>query len=249
LLVGCTGCNVVFPLEPPRDAASDALTGHDEDRDGIDDGIDPCPHLASANLGDTDGDGIGDDCDPYPNLLGDERYFYSFVDGIRDLDVAASFHQVDDAIELVEANQQLQSLYLPIPDADDVELELGYQLLAPMPDGAYHEVGVFAVGHGVNDLATQGDVCYGGYDAEPYLDVQESGTGVAMRYVMMAPTFDVPATVHMRRTPEQVRCSLVIPGGQSDGTIVPQISQPGRTGIAVGFARARLLYLWVFVHH
>jgi len=45
----------------------DAVTGHDEDGDGVPDIIDVCPHLPDPDQLDSDGDGIGDACDPEPN--------------------------------------------------------------------------------------------------------------------------------------------------------------------------------------
>jgi len=248
LVVLLAGCNVVFPLEPPtHDASADVLTGHDEDGDGIADEIDPCPHLASGDHDDSDGDGIGNACDPYPTVGGDEWHFYSFVDGIGDLVLSGSIVQVEDAVELGDVSQQVQFLYLPIPDADDVEIELGYQILAPMEDGAYHEVGVFAVAQ-ENDPATQGDVCFGGYDGSPYQELQEFPTNVDIKHPLTATTFDVPSTLHMRRTPRNMNCSLIVPNAQANGELMPQLTKPGRTGVSVGFARARLRYLWVVVH-
>jgi hypothetical protein len=41
--------------------------GHDEDRDGIDDACDGCPHLADAQQLDTDRDRVNDACDPNPS--------------------------------------------------------------------------------------------------------------------------------------------------------------------------------------
>ena len=40
--------------------------GHDEDRDGIDDACDGCPHIPDPEQIDSDGDGVDDVCDPNP---------------------------------------------------------------------------------------------------------------------------------------------------------------------------------------
>lgn len=48
----------------PRD--SGIVCGHDEDGDGQDDCLDPCPHVFDVVNPDSDGDGVGDDCDPRP---------------------------------------------------------------------------------------------------------------------------------------------------------------------------------------
>jgi hypothetical protein len=45
----------------------DAITGHDEDGDGIPDALDNCPHVANPDQTDRDGDGVGDACDPNPD--------------------------------------------------------------------------------------------------------------------------------------------------------------------------------------
>lgn len=47
----------------PDLAACASRTNHDEDRDGIDDGCDLCPHVADAAQANADGDGVGDRCD------------------------------------------------------------------------------------------------------------------------------------------------------------------------------------------
>jgi hypothetical protein len=47
--------------------AIDAVTGHDEDGDGVPDSIDVCPHIPDPAQLDSDGDGIGDVCDPEPD--------------------------------------------------------------------------------------------------------------------------------------------------------------------------------------
>jgi hypothetical protein len=82
------GCSQIFGLEPPTTAtaipdadieidaappdAPAACGPHDFDADGIPDGCDMCPHIASADV-DGDGDGVGDPCDPRPTTSGDHR--------------------------------------------------------------------------------------------------------------------------------------------------------------------------------
>jgi hypothetical protein len=65
-----------IPDNAVRDAQPDAVTGHDEDGDGIPDAIDPCPYT-SGDLADQDGDGVGDACDPHPTTPGDHWVFFS----------------------------------------------------------------------------------------------------------------------------------------------------------------------------
>jgi hypothetical protein len=50
------------PDAPPCDPI-----GHDEDKDGIDDACDVCPHIADPAQPDRDGDRVGDACDPRPD--------------------------------------------------------------------------------------------------------------------------------------------------------------------------------------
>lgn len=80
VLLAATGCGrIAFDdaTGATGDGGADALGGtdatlanHDEDGDGLDDAIDPCPHLGDATT-DQDSDGIGDLCDPNPTTSGE----------------------------------------------------------------------------------------------------------------------------------------------------------------------------------
>jgi len=99
-LLCCVGCDAVFGLGEPGDAGGDdagatsdggadgdggaggdgGASGEplivdpfgDADGDGLPNGADPCPHVATmASSADTDQDGVGDSCDPDPQVAGD----------------------------------------------------------------------------------------------------------------------------------------------------------------------------------
>ncbi len=61
-------------LEP--DARSCTAAGHDEDKDGIDDACDVCPHLPDPTQADRDDDRVGDACDPRPDTPTERIVFF-----------------------------------------------------------------------------------------------------------------------------------------------------------------------------
>lgn len=89
VLVGVVGCRQILGIEDGVIAA----VGHDEDLDGVDDGLDNCP--ADSNPAQTATEpGIGSVCDPHPEVDGDQvALFLSFYpdgrpDGVEDASIA-----------------------------------------------------------------------------------------------------------------------------------------------------------------
>lgn len=97
-----TGCNLVFSIESaPADASHvdgaehDAPPGHgpvyiapgDYDGDGMENEVDPCPHIIGDGGGDDDGDGVGNACDPNANAgQPDCIALFDFFDDRRSLE-------------------------------------------------------------------------------------------------------------------------------------------------------------------
>lgn len=126
----------------PRDTGPDApphgsLT-HDEDADGIVDGIDPCPHLGGDNA-DSDGDGVGDACDPEVTLPRQRiTRFEAFENGVApDLNADPGWVQRADAIAwpgltfgFVEWNPHAVT---------DVDISAGFDILS-IPAASSHQI-------------------------------------------------------------------------------------------------------------
>lgn len=88
VLVGVVGCRQILGIED----GVIAVVGHDEDLDGVDDGLDNCP--ADSNPAQTATEpGIGSVCDPHPEVDGDQvALFLSFFpdgqpDGVEDASI------------------------------------------------------------------------------------------------------------------------------------------------------------------
>lgn len=70
LLLGLTGCQLVFGLDGPTPLPGDGpLVLEDDDDDGIANDADNCPALANTDQLDGDDDGIGDACDDCDRCL------------------------------------------------------------------------------------------------------------------------------------------------------------------------------------
>ena len=102
----------------------------DEDRDGIVDAQDPCPHLPVPQA-DNDSDGIGDDCDLDPNGDGEIVRFWGFADGNLDELTLAAKAQVDGGDLVLTASATGAPAFLfAAPYFRAVEVDVGFEITA-----------------------------------------------------------------------------------------------------------------------
>ncbi len=99
---------------------ADPVTGHDEDGDGVDDGLDVCPGTAGDQI-DTDGDGVGDACDPNASSAG-ERILH--FDGFASDDLHWTGHRGTWVVDDDSLQQTDRTVTAGLATAD-------YQLAAP----------------------------------------------------------------------------------------------------------------------
>ncbi|HUS26998.1 MAG TPA: thrombospondin type 3 repeat-containing protein [Kofleriaceae bacterium] len=83
LLSGCGRLSFDATGDAANDDVSsvDALSGHDEDGDGVPDLIDVCPHYPDPTQIDTDLDRVGNACDPQPAVSQQRWLFFSPLAG------------------------------------------------------------------------------------------------------------------------------------------------------------------------
>ena len=138
LVVACGRVDFQARMNDAAPMMSDALTGHDEDGDGIPDIIDVCPHIPDPDQLDSDGDGIGDACDPEPN---DPRQhlvrFATLQPGDQPLGLAGTgtWTQGSDSIHF-DGNQD-GDVSFPMP-ATNVRIAIGVEIESLVGDVTTH---------------------------------------------------------------------------------------------------------------
>jgi hypothetical protein len=151
-LIALAGCGrIAFDnASQPSDGSTDgvdALSGHDEDGDGVPDSFDVCPHLA-GNQSDTDLDQVGDACDPNPLIAGDQiALFLTMQPGDQPLSINPAtqgvFTQGSDGL-LVDGDlggNFFAGLQLPI-SAGNVRIDMGVDISAVGNATQQHELAV-----------------------------------------------------------------------------------------------------------
>lgn len=241
------GCQLVFPLEAP--------SSHDEDGDRIADQDDRCPHIRAASQDDLDNDGIANPCDP--DFGPSDAYFFPFVDGAYDETLLMSIGTTrvfEDALGIgVETDAPTWVLTEPIVGPSRIEVEIGFEIAEPPPDTAsYHEVGVVTQFRDV-DNANRGRICFAGYDAARigYLDAVNDET-LLVQKTASGSLYDTPSVLRMQFTPTNLACEVVIDASTETSLDVvedePVSDLGGRIGVMADQSRARIRYLWIYIH-
>lgn len=146
VVAGCGRIDFASQSAPPIDAiaAVDAVTGHDEDGDGIPDVIDPCPHIA-GDTADADGDGVGDACDPNPSTPTESWIaFYTMQPGDQPFDDISAFTQKADSLHLAGSVSPLRITR----SLGSIRFDLGYDINALFGTGQHQ------VAAGIDNAAT-----------------------------------------------------------------------------------------------
>jgi hypothetical protein len=241
LLALCGGCNAILGLDAThvdRDAAlgSDTPTGggadaaptidagptfdarlcaninHDEDGDGIDDGCDLCPQIASlggiANQPDKDHDGVGDACDPDPDVATDKLLFFdSFAVPNPWMSQKGTWNLQDDGLAQLDLSTMsgLATRTVPSPDAEitvDVTFTIDGTLPAqPDETPATRGIGVWFVASGGNKLVDpSGYLCQISED----LSGMSSSTTLGLYVVKSLTTSPLGVTAAPAAIPENI---------------------------------------------
>jgi hypothetical protein len=171
LMILLAGCGRLDFTARGADAAVDAITGHDEDGDGIPDSFDPCPWVA-GDMTDSDGDGVGDACDPDP---GQHDTLVLFAPLTADLPVPFS-----DGIG--SWTQRADTLYLNdgsvantiAPILDRTVVEVGFDVKS-LPNPFQHQIAIGTTSPSqpfyfveLNDNMGAYDVAISDYDGTQY---------------------------------------------------------------------------------
>jgi hypothetical protein len=134
LIAGCGRLDFTARAQDAAtDVAADAVTGHDEDGDGIPDLIDPCPWVA-GDMTDSDGDGVGDACDPDPGLHDTIEVFTTLQPGDQPLLTnTTDYTQEADDLRFTGI---VGGGVVPYPIADSV-VEIGFTVISVIGTGQH----------------------------------------------------------------------------------------------------------------
>lgn len=259
LSLASAGCDKLFSLvEVPPDTIAafdasgdtvDASSMHDEDKDGVPDGDDPCPGVSSVQQTDEDSDGVGDVCDPHLGSGTDTIIATEYFTGSPttwQLENAALWQQMPDSLVTtgVVAQARINSALV----ASNPTIEVGVRLieLGACSDGAPCKVATRLDYAG--DLANCGSK--GTVNAIDVLEIANkvsnkgipipnlgAGDNVVVRFTRdSGGTINVPTDA----------CSV-----NSSGTSIPGVARTAaavNAQVTIGTASVELRYIIVYDH-
>src|SRR5512140_1757804 len=165
LLAVIAGCDTVFGLE--RDPVL-----HDEDGDGVDDAVDPCPQIANETTTDKDGDHVSADCDPDDQVGGTKVAFFAFDDTFPPAGISLDGDGISTQAGTIDFGTLTRFSSLTttdITDATTVTIDVGFEILGaqieddPLNPVAYNEIGIYAAHRAfTTDRKQRGDTCFFG---------------------------------------------------------------------------------------
>lgn len=222
---------------------------HDEDRDGIADNLDPCPHLAKPQS-DQDDDGIGDDCDLDANVGGETRHFYSFESELGELDASGGYVLDADALVIGALDSTLHTFYVQGPAANAARIQLAFDLETYKTDATFTELGARTVDRGPL-ITERGDLCFIGHSMSmptttSYIEIAENDRSIEQMALTSEYT-TLSAELDVTRRDDRLTCSATTASGGAADSFVPLVTPgtAGRTGISLNNVTVRLHYLWV----
>ena len=227
------GCRFGFDAQSQDGAI---VRGHDEDRDGIDDGLDVCPHVADPEQLDTDGDRVGDVCDPNPTQPIDHLVFFDGFVALRSewsLTGPAPTFDGEQLTSDTTGDQQLV-LSLPAPASGSEHIAVagrfvgagvGQQLLAL----GFGRLPLFPP-MGTSTAAYYCEVCGGGpCGPTPFFSFTFTNDNIGFTHVDQRPLPAItPGSIAFTidRTPANLACETSWPAVTQVGGMLPPAIDP-----------------------
>jgi hypothetical protein len=194
--------------------------GHDEDRDGIDDACDGCPHIYDPDQIDSDGDGVDDVCDPNPTVPTESIALFDPFTSLRPMwTLSGAMPTIVGDSAVIDALTEDATMSLSLVPANDY-FEFGGSVGTSEPPNVKVEIMVTSdqPGYYYCELYDFG----GGaihFDFAYTLDGTTYSTGdIAL---LQAPLANGPFALSLQHAPGNVVCGTQWPPGGTEQNAIP----------------------------